>query len=147
MKIKKRLSEMIMAFFVSTSLISILEGFLGMIFFPEVKMDYSAFFSPPLLGFFSVLLGLVTHSKKEPSVKQVLFQLGLHLVLIEILVFGLNYLSGNIFAPLVSVVLALSIALVFVAVYVILWLIDQKSAMQFNERLKVYQQENASGTK
>lgn len=142
MKIKKRLSEMIMAFFVSTTLICILEGIFGMIFFPEVKTDYGAFFSPPLFGFCSVILGLVTQSKKEPSVRQVLFRLGLHLLLIEGLVFGLNFASGNIFTPFVSVILALSVALIFVAVHVILWMNDQRSAMQFNECLKRYQQEN-----
>ena len=95
--------------------------------------------SPPIFGFFSVLFGLVTKSKKELSVKQMLFRMALHLLLIEIMVFGLNYLSGLPFEPVVVVVLALSIAVIFAAVYLVMWMNDRRSAVLFNERLKLYQ--------
>lgn len=88
MRIKKNISEFMMAFFVCTTCITILEGILGMIFFPEERLPYEAFFSPPLFGFLSVLLGLVTKSKKELSVRQILFRRALHLLLIEGMVFG-----------------------------------------------------------
>ena len=57
-----KLVEFLMAFFVCSTCISILEGLLGMAFFPEDKFGWEAFFSPPLFGFHSVLLGLVTKS-------------------------------------------------------------------------------------
>lgn len=130
-----------MAFFVCTACITILEGVIGMLFFPELRFGYDAFFSPPIFGFFSVLFGLVTKSKKELSVKQMLFRMALHLNLIEILVFGLNYMSGMVFEPVAAVVLALSIALIFAAVYLVMWINDRKSAVLFNEKLKLYQSE------
>ena len=139
MKVKTMISEFMMAFFVCTACITILEGIMGMIFFPEQKFGYEAFFSPPIFGFFSVLFGLVTKSKKELSVKQMLFRMALHLLLIEIMVFGLNYLSGLPFEPVVVVVLALSIAVIFAAVYLVMWMNDRRSAVLFNERLKLYQ--------
>ena len=40
---------------------------------------------------------------------------------------------------LFSVTLAFSVAAVFVAVYVVMWLNDRKSAALFNEKLKEYQ--------
>lgn len=132
-------SQQIMAFCVCTTCITLLEGVLGMLFFPQIQMNYSAFFSPPLFGAFSVLFGLVNYSKKELSIRQVLIRRLLHLFMIEALVFGLNYASGLAFTPLYAWSLAFSVALVFVSVYVILWLIDRKDAIQFNERLKVYQ--------
>ncbi|MGN0377586.1 MAG: hypothetical protein ACI4ED_08125 [Suilimivivens sp.] len=143
MKIKKNFSEFMMTFFVCTTCITILEGTLGMIFFPQERLPYGAFFSPPLFGFFSVLFGLVTKSKRELSIKQILFRRGIHLLLIEGMVFGLNYYAGMIFEPLVAFVLALSIAFIFVAVYVIMWLNDQRSAALFNEKLKLYQNREA----
>lgn len=139
MKHKSALMEALISFCVCTTCITILEGVLGVIFFPEIKLDYGAFFSPPFFGAASVLLGLVTYSKKEQSVKEVLIRQGIHLLLIEVLVFGLNYLVGIVFPPVVSISLALGIAVVFVLVYGIVWLNDCKSADLFNQKLKEYQ--------
>lgn len=139
MRTNNRLSESVMAFFVCTACITILEGVLGMLFFPEIELNYEAFFSPPLFGLFSVLLGFINYSKKELSIRQVLFRRLLHLLMIEGLVFGLNHASGITFTPVYACVLAVSIALVFISVYVVLWFADRKSAMQFNEKLKIYQ--------
>ncbi|MDE6891146.1 MAG: DUF3021 family protein, partial [Lachnospiraceae bacterium] len=118
---------------------SILEGLLGMAFFAEDKFGWEAFFSPPLFGFFSVLLGMVTKSKRELSVKEILFRRAIHLFLIELLIFGMNYEAGMQFDVLFFVTLAFSVAAVFVAVYVVMWLNDRKSAALFNEKLKEYQ--------
>lgn len=139
MKHKSNFSEAVMSFCVCTTCITILEGILGVIFFPEMKIDYGAFFSPPLFGAISVLLGGVTRSKKELSVKQVLFRRVIHLLLIEGMVFGVNYLAGTIFPAAVSIALMFGIAVVFVMVYVILWGIDRRSATLFNQKLKEYQ--------
>ena len=110
-----------------------------MAFFAEDKFGWEAFFSPPLFGFLSVLLGMVTKSKRELSVKEILFRRALHLLLIELLIFGMNYETGMQFDVLFSVTLAFSVAAVFVAVYVVMWLNDRKSAALFNEKLKEYQ--------
>ena len=140
MKHKSELLQMITAFFVCTSCITILEGILGMLFFPQITFGYEAFFSPPLFGLYSVLCGVVNYSKKELSVKQVLFRRLLHLLLIEGLVFGVNYKAGIMNAPsFYSFILAVSIALIFILVHVVLWMGERKSAIQFNERLKIYQ--------
>lgn len=139
MRNKSILVEEMKAFFVCTTCITILEGILGMLFFPQMKLGYDAFFSPPIFGLFSVLFGFVNYSKKELSVRQVLFRRFIHLLMIEGLVFGLNYASGMIFSPLVGWILAVSIALVFIAVYAALWFMDRRSAMLFNEQLKMYQ--------
>ena len=141
MKDDKDFLEPIMAFLVCTACITILEGGVGMILYPEQKFGYDAFLSPPLFGFCSVLLGIVTYSKKELSVKQVLIRRGIHLLLIEGLILGVNYVAGIIFEPLVFWMLVAAIALVFVTVYVVLWLNDKRSAAMFNEQLKRYQQQ------
>lgn len=139
MKHREGLSEFVIAFLVCTACITVLEGVMGMLFFPEEKIGYDAFFSPPVFGFFSVLFGGVTKSKKELGVRQVLLRRLLHLFMIEAMVFGINYASGNIFSPLASGVLALAVAIVFVTVYGVIWMNDLRSAALFNEKLKVYQ--------
>ena len=144
MKDKGILMEFLMAFFVCSTCIGILEGVLGMIFFPEDTFGYGAFFSPPLFGLLSVLLGGVTGSKRELEVKEILFRRAVHLVLIELMIFGANYASGMRFHVFFSVVLAFSIAAIFVAAYAVMWLNDRKSAMEFNERLREYQEKQSS---
>lgn len=139
MKHKNKLVDMMMSFFVCTACITILEGIIGMIFFPQAVFGYDAFFSPPLFGIFSVLFGIVNYSKKELSVLQVLFRRFLHLLLIEGLVLGLNYMTGALSDFLFFFVLAFSVAVVFILVYVVMWLGERRSAMQFNEQLKIYQ--------
>ena len=82
-------------------------------------------------------------SKKELTVKQVLFREFIQLLLIEGIVFGINYAFGNHYSAKLSIALSLSIALVYVLVYVILWLDDQRVARMFNEQLKQYQAEHS----
>lgn len=139
MKYKPKMFELLIDFCVCTTCITLLEGVMGMLFFPDQEIYYDAFFSPPLFGTLSVLLGFVTNSKKELTVKQVMFRRVLHLLLIEGLVFGLNYLAGVVFPPVIGIALALGIAVVFVMVYVITWINDQKSAEDFNQKLKEFQ--------
>lgn len=139
MRIKKEAADFLTAFFICTTCITFLEGIFGMIFFPDMELRYDAFFSPPLFAFFSVLFGLVTKSKKELSVKQVWLRRGIHLLLIEGLVLGLNYSAGAVFEPVVLFALIISIVVVFAAVYVIMWIYDKRSAAMFNEKLKQFQ--------
>lgn len=139
MRIRNEMAELLTAFFICTTCITLLEGVVGMLFFPEEKFGYEAFFSPPLFAFFSTLFGLVVKSKKELSVKQVIFRRFLHLLMIEALVLGLNHAAGRNYTPLALFTLIFSIAIVFVSVYFFVWLNDRRSAALFNEKLKQYQ--------
>lgn len=138
---QSKLSEFIMSFCICTTGITLLEGLLGMLLYPNELLPYKAFFSPPLFALFSVALGCVTVSKQELTIKQVLIRRAIHLILIEMMVFGLNYMAGYVFPFGEGCMLAVGIALVFVLVYFVLWLLDRRSAKQFNEQLKRYQQE------
>lgn len=140
MKDKSGIREMAEAFFVCTTCICILQGILGMMLYPTEQISYDAFLVPPLFGLLSVLFGIVTWSKEEQTIKQVLIRRAIHLALIEAMVFGVNYFAGNRFPLAEAVILAIGIAVVFVAVYVITWLSDRKSARDFNDKLKKYQE-------
>lgn len=143
MKTKNSVTEFILAFFIITGCINILEGTLGMLFLPDMRFGFDAFFSPPLFGFFTALSGIVTKSHRELSVAQIRFREFLQLIIIEIMVFGLNALSGNTFEPKLNIALAFAIAVVFVIVYFVIWLNDRQSARLFNEKLKEFQKEMA----
>ena len=140
MKRKEIWVDFMMSFFIITACITILEGILGAIFLPDVQFGYEAFFSPPLFGLLSALLGFVGYSKHELTVRQAFFRKILHLSLIEIMVFGLNMLIGNIFEPKLCLALILAIAVVYITVNAVLWINDQKSAEKFNQELKSFQE-------
>lgn len=144
MKHKEIWIDFVMSFFVITACITILEGVLGAVFLPDVRFGYSAFFSPPFFGLLSTLLGIVGYSKNELTVRQAFFRKILHLILIEVMVFGLNILSGNIFEFKLCLTMVLGIAVVYLTVNAVLWVNDQKSAERFNQNLKSFQKKIAS---
>ena len=135
-----KVSETIISFCACTTCIVLLQGIMGMLFFPDELLPYDAFLTAPIMGALSVLFGMVTWSKRELTVKEVLVRRFIHLLMIEGMVFGLNYLAGNVFTPVVSVTLTVGVAVVFAAVYFVLWLIDSKSATLFNQQLKKFQE-------
>ena len=139
-KHKNTAAEMLISFCICTTLICLLQGVMGVLFFPQVKVSTGAYLDPPLFGFLSVLLGLVTHSSGELSIRQVMVRRAIHLALIEGMIFGVNYLAGNVFPTFLSILLAAGIAAIYILVYVILWIDDLRSAWAFNEKLKEFQE-------
>lgn len=139
MKSKNILSDMVMAFFVSTTLITIGSGIIGSIFLKEVTFGYSVFLSPPLIGLLSSFLSIISYSKKELSTAQIMVRRVIHLLIIEMMVFGLNYFAGVVFDLWFAVILAAFIMLIFISVYAIIWLNDKRIAKAFNEELVIFQ--------
>lgn len=139
MKSKNILFDIVMAFFISTTLITIGSGIIGSIFLKEVTFGYSVFLGPPLIGLLSSFLSIISYSKKELSTAQIMVRRGLHLLMIEMMVFGLNYFAGAVFELWFALILATFIMLVFIAVYVIIWLNDKRVAEEFNKELEIFQ--------
>lgn len=145
MKNRHIFTEFIIVFCVITTAIIILETILGTVYLPNVTFGFEGYISPVLFGFLSAVITFIGKSSRELSVKEVIFREGIQLFLIEAMVFGVNYLAGNVFAKELNIALAISIALIYVIVYLILWLNDRRSAMIFNEELKKYQKMYGEG--
>lgn len=136
MKGKSIWFDFVMDFFLSTTGICIAMGVTGVIFAPEQRFGYEAFFSPPIFGLLSALLGMVTYSRKELTVKQVVARRALCLLLVEVMVFALNYWNGAyVSGPAVAVAVAVAVLIIFVTVNLVLWLNDSRSAREFNREL------------
>ncbi len=141
MRKNNQFTELFMIFIVVTACITIGEGIIGVIFLPNATISYWAFFSPPIFGILSTILGLVTYSKKEMSVRQAIIRKVIHLILIEMLVFIVNIVAGadKMFSMSLRVALGIAIALIYVSANLILWMNDRRSAIEFNEQLKRFQ--------
>lgn len=130
-----------LVFFIVTACVTILEGTLGAIFWPDTRVGFQAFLSPPLFGALSALSGVVVYSRHELTMKQMAVRMCLQLLLIEAMVFLANILFGDFesFTPQMIVTLAFAIALIYVIVHFVLWINDRNVAKAFNECLRKLQ--------
>ena len=141
--------ELWITFFTSTTLVCILEGILGSIFYPGMKIDFGAFFSPPLFGFLSVVFGILVGTnfikgKREIGVPEIILRRVLHLLLIIGSVIFLNAVNGRAFTLVQTVIIVISVTVIYLLVYLVIYLNDRRSALDFNQKLKNYQEKNNS---
>ena len=139
---KEILTEAMMSFFISTACICILEGVIGLFFFEDAPLHYGAFFSPPLFGLFSAIVGLVLkiYTNYKLSMTQLIIRKLLHLFLIETAVLGLNVLFGKGFTLQLAVVIFISVAFIYVIVNAVMYMNDRRNADQFNRELRDFQE-------
>lgn len=142
MKNREFCADVIVSFFIITACITIAEGVLGIIFTPDMQMGPDGFLVPPILGFLTALTGFVVTSKRVLSVREMLFRHFLQLLLIEGIVLGLNLIAGTAYSTLLWGVMALSVVVVYVLVYLVIWLSEYRSACVFNRKLREWQREN-----
>ena len=129
------LTRYLVAFCVITTGMCVAEGVLGIWLLPDSRLPFSAYLVPPAFGLMTVLTGLVTESRKELSVREMLFRIGLQWLLIEGMVFGVNFAVGNRFTPMMAGIVAGEITCIFVFVYFVMWLNERRIAREFNRKL------------
>lgn len=134
------IKKVLPSFFMSVTFILLVMAILGTIFFPNQQFGYEGFWFPVLFGTAAVLPQFITYSKKELTAKQVLLRNALHLVLLETTILLLNYLNGARYSMAVTLSLALAILIIDVTVHLVLWINDKKTAKDFNESLRAWQE-------
>lgn len=130
------------SYFIIVTGITLVMGFLGVLYQPEERMGYEAFFSPLIFGVLAVLPSIALYSKNELTINQMKRRKIFQLLLLEgILVpfcLVLELITVKMLGPL-----ALSIFLSFVAVHGIQWLLGNKKARELTRGVKAFQQEQA----
>lgn len=140
MKCREFWNEQAMTFFLSTACIGLAMGVIGVIFAPEQRFGYEAFFAPPIFGLLSTLLGVATYSRRELTPRQVMVRKALNLLLVELMIFALNYVNGAYQSgAAAAIAVAVSVLLIFIAVDLLHWLNDSRSAREFNRALECFQ--------
>lgn len=123
-------------YFIIVTGITVAIAVLGMSFYPKANLPYDAFFSPLILGAAATLPSYVLYSKKELSFKLMLFRRVLHFILLVITQLGIAYLSGLLKSIQLTIMLFLSVLVVYLFTSAIGWIIDSKTAVDINEGLK-----------
>lgn len=138
------IQKIILGFFVSFTLISLAMLVIGFIYEPDRQFGYEIFLSPLVFALVATLPSLLNYSSKELSLKETLVRKIIHLLLLEILIIGVLYISNIITSVDLLLSLGLTIAIIDVSVQIILYINDQRTAMMMNTQIKKYQLNHSS---
>lgn len=141
---KDRIKEIAGSYFISVTLINVAIYVTGTMFRPEQKFGYDAFLSPLIFGFLTVIPSFIMYSKKELTVRQLLFRKGIQLLLDIVIVLAVIFAGNEMNRDTVNaaVGVSVSIVIVFAAVLGIEWLLERRTAKELTEQLSAFQERN-----
>jgi hypothetical protein len=141
---KEHIKNNLMSFFIIVTLVNIAIFICGIVLAPDEKLDYTAFIVPVIDGLLGVIPGLIMYSKRELTVKQMIVREIIQLLSIEliILLFSVGFTGVSNVDPTRLIAIALSVALVYVGVVVIMYLLDFRTAKKMTDDLKAFQKTN-----
>lgn len=141
MNIRNFLKKCLMEFYIITTCITIAYAIIGKAIYPDVKFGFEAFFSPIILGVLSSIPSVITYSKKELNFHQTITRKVMHLTAIEAILIVFGYIIlGQLRGKGELLVCLLLILIIYIAVNLFSWWLDQKDADKINEALKSLQQ-------
>lgn len=135
------IKNVMMSFFVSVACICVAMALIGSSYEPDASFGYEAFFSPLLFGAAATIPLLVKYSKRELSLKQAIIRNILHLAMLEVLILSLLFAADLIEDASMAISLGLSILVIDVTVYLVLWINDTRTARAFNKALAELQRQ------
>ncbi|MDD4112384.1 MAG: hypothetical protein PHC56_05070 [Herbinix sp.] len=138
MSISEFVRKQLMNYFIIVTILTLVIAILGLIYEPNQSFGYEAYFSPLLFGLIAVIPSLVTYSTKELSLKQSIMRKIFQLLLIEAMILSFSHIVGILKSEMIGSMI-LSILIIFVAVHLIEWIINNKNAKKLTLKLKAFQ--------
>ena len=139
MRLKEFLKKCLMEYFIITTCVTAAMAILGLSLDPAARFGYEGYFSPLLFGLISLLPSLVTYSRKELSLRQALVRKLMHFALLEMMLIVFGHGAGLLHGADDTASFALAVLLVYLAVNVASWHLDNKEAAKINQTLKTLQ--------
>lgn len=130
------------SFFVTVTCITLVMAVVGTVFEPDVQLGYGVLFSPFVYGVVAALIQMVSYSKNELTVKQAVVRKVAHFVLLEAGILLVLYWAKALTSAGITIALAFSIFVVYVAVTAVLWLNDKRTTETMNKALKELQKQH-----
>ena len=141
---KEHIKDNLMNFFIIVTLVNIVIFISGSLMAPEQNLTYTAFLVPIIDGLLGIIPGLVMYSKRELTVRQMLIREVIQLLSIEAIILFFTFgFSGSLNIKYL-VVVATSVAVVYVLVIVIRYFLDIRSAKKLTDELKAFQSTHGS---
>lgn len=132
------LKHILTSFFIVVTLVNIAMAVLGLLYDSNRRFGYEAFFSPIIFGVLGMLPTIVTYSKKELTMKQMLLREVLQLFLLETLLISFVF-TNNVIDRFIIIPFAFTVFIIAVMVQFILWGLDCKKAKSLTIELRKYQ--------
>lgn len=141
MSLKQYFKEMISSFFIIVTLINIAIFILGNLFRPEQRFGYEAFLAPIIYGLFSLIPFIVMYSKKELTVKQLIFRKILQWFSIEVVLYVFGYGIDQVLHEDIgqTIGFGLSILIIYIVASVISNLLNVREAQELTALFKDFQ--------
>lgn len=143
MKFADYLKRLFLVYMITSSLIAIAIGVLGIIFEPSRRFGYEAFFSPLIISVAATAPSIILYSKKELTVRQMAMRKIVHIIVLEATLIAFGFAFGFLKAQMV-LSFAFSVLIIWGLVNLIIWRLDQQKADELTENLKAYQQQKTT---
>ena len=138
---KDRIRRSLGSFFISVTLINLVMFLLGLLFRPDQTFGYEVFVYPILYGLIAQVPNFVLNSDREMTFRQAIISKVLRMLLITVLltafIFSGTPLTRSSLIPMACV--AVSVMLIYIAVVLISWFLDLKTAREMNTELMRFQ--------
>ena len=141
MDFKQFLIQKLMLFFTLSTLIGAAMYVLGAILDPNARFGYDVLLSPLIYAGACVLPSLVTWSKRELRLRQLLVRELIQFILTEAIVLGLAFSSSAIDTSRPDILFGIvgSVLVIYLLVFLLSWLVNSAQAKQVNEELLAFQ--------
>ncbi|WP_172635877.1 hypothetical protein [Desulfitobacterium dichloroeliminans] len=128
-----------MSFFIIVTCVTLVIAVLGLIYEPDRRFGYDAYFSPFIFGLIGVVPSFATYSKRELTIRQMIIRKILQLSVLEAMILSFGYLMDIMYGPMMFAV-AGAVFAVFLVVHFFSYAIDYREATRLNAELKVFQE-------
>jgi len=142
MKLTDYLKKLIRDYFVIFAVIVIIITVLRQIFAPNEYLELKDIYNYMICALVGDLASLVFYSPKEISEKEMGKRIIIHFLILETAILVLANAVGWVSGTGDTVFLAVQIALIYMIARLLLWVGDQKSASNINERLKAIKEQS-----
>lgn len=141
MEFKRFIVNILIIFFVLSTLITLAVALIGSVFDSGTQFGYRSMLIPLEYAALCTLPSLATYSKRELSLGQMLVRKAISLVLVEAVMMFIVFTSSVIDHSRIEVVLAIagSVLVIFVLTNLFMWLKDSAEAKKMNRDLERFQ--------
>ena len=118
---------------------------IGSIFVRDASISFVYFLLPFVLALICMLPCIPIYLKEDMTVKQVLLQRGIELVVLEIaMCFAIRFVMGESFPQIGYVAILISTAFFDVLSYLIKWYLEKEEADNINRKIKEHRRKKSN---
>ena len=138
---KEYIKDNLINFFIIVTMVNIVIFICGSLFAPDQNITYTAFIVPIIDGILGSIPGLIMYSKRELTVKQMIIREVIQFFMVEIIIllFSFGFSGFRIENLNMMAIVALSVAAVYISVWVIRFFLDSRKAKKMTDDLKMFQ--------